>query len=535
MVVLWFRPVEHSGVAMPVPVSYPGVTVQELTSAVRTIAGVAASVTAFVGRTARGPVNTPVTIGSFEAFQQSFGGLWSGSRLGYSVNDFYRNGGSEAVIVRITHGDAAPAMIPLPGGPPTLVAASPGAWGNNLAAVVDYKVSAAVAAQWGLLPAELFNLSVRDSATGAIETHLNLTVKDSPRRIDQALAAESTLVQAVGPLASVPAANAAPAPGKTVWTDPNSHTPATPGSGEDGGGLAANDFIGPGPGAAKQGLYALDNIALFNLLCIPPYAGSGLTDVDPAVIGAAAAYCERRRAFLLVDPPGSWTTVAQAKAGVGSLGAVSANAAVFFPLILEPDPLNNDALGAFTPSGAIAGIIARTDAQRGVWKAPAGLEATLVGVAQPALNIGDVENGDLNALGVNCLRSFPTAGSVVWGARTLQGGDGSASQWKYIPIRRTALFIEASLYVGLQWVAFEPNAEPLWAQIRLSVDTFMQTLFRQGAFAGSTPQQAYSVKCDAETTTPTDQANGVVNVVVGFAPLAPAEFVVIQIQQLAGP
>ena len=420
-------------------------------------------------------------------------------------------------------------MMPLPGGPPTLVAASPGAWGNNLAAVVDYKVSAAVAAQWGLLPADLFNLSVRElrdrrdrDASQSYGQGQPAPHRPGPCRRVQ------TLVQAVGPLASVPAANAAPAPGKTVWTDPNSYTPATPGSGEDGGGLAANDFIGPGPGAAKQGLYALDNIALFNLLCIPPYAGSGLTGVDPEVIGAAAAYCERRRAFLLVDPPGSWTTVAQAKAGVGSLGAVSANAAVFFPLILEPDPLNNDALGAFTPSGAIAGIIARTDAQRGVWKAPAGLEATLVGVAQPALNIGDVENGDLNALGINCLRSFPTAGSVVWGARTLQGGDGSASQWKYIPIRRMALFIEASLYVGLQWVAFEPNAEPLWAQIRLSVDTFMQTLFRQGAFAGSTPQQAYSVKCDAETTTPTDQANGVVNVVVGFAPLAPAEFVVIQ-------
>jgi phage tail sheath protein FI len=201
---------------------------------------------------------------------------------------------------------------------------------------------------------------------------------------------------------------------------------------------------------------------------------------------------------------------------------------------MEADPLRNNAIGTFAPSGAVAGIFARTDSQRGVWKAPAGQEATLAGVPQLALNMTDLENGELNPLGINCLRTFPASGRVVWGSRTLQGDDRLASQWKYIPIRRLALFLEESLYRGTQWVVFEPNDEPLWAQIRLNVGAFMQTLFRQGAFQGTTPQQAYFVKCDSETTTPTDQNNGIVNIVVGFAPLKPAEFVIIQIQQMSG-
>jgi phage tail sheath protein FI len=140
----------------------------------------------------------------------------------------------------------------------------------------------------------------------------------------------------------------------------------------------------------------------------------------------------------------------------------------------------------------------------------------------------------LNPLGVNCLRSFPVNGRVVWGSRTLAGADQLASEWKYVPVRRTALFIEESLYRGTQWVVFEPNDEPLWAQIRMNVGAFMQNLFRQGAFQGSTPREAYFVKCDSETTTQNDIDNGIVNIIVGFAPLKPAEFVVIKLQQIAG-
>jgi hypothetical protein len=148
--------------------------------------------------------------------------------------------------------------------------------------------------------------------------------------------------------------------------------------------------------------------------------------------------------------------------------------------------------------------------------------------------LNDPENGAINQLGVNCLRNFPNTGPTVWGARTLKGADSLASEWKYLAVRRTALFLEESLYRGLQWVVFEPNDEPLWAQIRLNVGAFMQSLFRQGAFQGASPKDAYFVRCDGTTTTQTDINLGIVNILVGFAPLKPAEFVVIKLQQIAG-
>jgi phage tail sheath protein FI len=185
-------------------------------------------------------------------------------------------------------------------------------------------------------------------------------------------------------------------------------------------------------------------------------------------------------------------------------------------------------------SGTIAGVFARTDATRGVWKAPAGIEAALRNVPDLDYKLTNEQNGVLNPLGLNCLRNFDVYGNVCWGARTLEGADQQASQWKYVPVRRIALFIEESLFRGTQWVVFEPNDEPLWAQIRLNVGAFMHNLFRQGAFQGTTPREAYLVKCDSETTTQDDINRGIVNILVGFAPLKPAEFVIIRIQQLAG-
>jgi phage tail sheath protein FI len=181
----------------------------------------------------------------------------------------------------------------------------------------------------------------------------------------------------------------------------------------------------------------------------------------------------------------------------------------------------------------MAGIYARTDGTRGVWKAPAGTDAVIRG-ADLATVITDGDNGGLNPFGINALRNFPIFGSIVWGARTLDGADAKASEWKYVPVRRTALFIEESLFQALKWVVFEPNDEPLWAQIRLNVGAFMNDLFRQGAFQGSTPREAYFVKCDKDTTTQNDINKGIVNIAVGFAPLKPAEFVVIKLQQMAG-
>jgi phage tail sheath protein FI len=287
---------------------------------------------------------------------------------------------------------------------------------------------------------------------------------------------------------------------------------------------------------ASTGIYALDKVDLFNLLSIPDATRADLSGSQTqAIYSKAIAYCHQRRAFLLVDPPASIKSVSGAIDWISNtLGITDPNGAAFWPRVRLPDPLNNYGLRSFAPSGVVAGVYAATDGNRGVWKAPAGINATLNGVQSLTYPLTDEENGELNPLGLNCLRAFPVYGRVLWGARTLQGADGLASQWKYVPVRRLALFLEESLYRGLKWVVFEPNDVPLWASIRLNVESFLDTLFRKGAFQGTTPAQAYFVKCDSETTTQTDIDNGIVNILVGFAPLKPAEFVVIQLEQLTG-
>lgn len=311
--------------------------------------------------------------------------------------------------------------------------------------------------------------------------------------------------------------------------------------GADGGLPGTADLIGDP--AAFTGLYALQKVDLFNLLCIPDATRAnpgnpGALDgsVNPnAIYGAAIALCDSRRAFLLIDPPPNVATVAGAVDWKSSqLGIVDRNGAAFFPRLRLADPLNQYQLRTFAPCGVVAGVYASTDAARGVWKAPAGIQATLSGVQSMTYKLTDAENGVLNPLGLNCFRTFPVYGPVLWGARTLVGADAMTNQWKYVPVRRVALFLEESLYRGTKWVVFEPNDEPLWAAIRLNVGSFMQTLFLQGAFQGQTPAQAYFVKCDHETTTQADIDQGIVNILVGFAPLQPAEFVVIQIEQLTG-
>jgi phage tail sheath protein FI len=741
---------------MPVTLSYPGVYVEEIPSGVRSITGVATSITAFVGYTTSGPVNQPVEIFNFGDFQRNFGGLQLGSELGYAVQQFFQNGGSDAFVVRVAAG-AAQATLSLGGiGGHTVLsvaAASVGAWGNSVLVEVDYQTAN---------PDSLFNLTITSytlqngkQVVSATESYRNLsmnslssayapmavngdsqliTVADAGVSVTSggwslskdlttfpALTSQDTIISGLGDtvlpftlvLSSVPsdittlvtaignaitaaglsaklvashadgtghgttgnfllltsktagpnssvqilrvAANdvaaklglglvnggrereaasanrplpngtlsadlavavpSAPALAVTV-TDRSSntqlvHAPVTPAAttsltgmrdaiqaairgianspataqatvqlfgtflsilpsattpnasinlgvaeldafenvqeysvgtgatfnaqsaaspGSDGTPPGAADIIGDYN--AKTGIYALRNVDLFNLLAIP--RTTILSDTEAlATLSAAMSFCEERRAFLIVDPNpakdftniGDW---------VGTSLQSSRNAAVFFPRILAADPLQNFRTRPMPASGAIAGIFAQTDAQRGVWKAPAGIDAVLQGVQGLSDTVTDPENGVLNPLGINCLRTFAVYGSVVWGSRTLFGSDVRADEYKYVPVRRLALYLEETLYRGTQWVVFEPNDEPLWAQIRLNVGSFMQTLFRQGAFQGSTPTNAYFVKCDSETTTPADQNQGVVNILVGFAPLKPAEFVVIQLQQMAG-
>lgn len=285
-----------------------------------------------------------------------------------------------------------------------------------------------------------------------------------------------------------------------------------------------------GSRSEKTGLFALEDVDIFNILLLPNQS-------DAALLAQAIAYAEERRSFVIVDLPDKVATLEAASNWLGSGDALSLrhpNAAAFFPRVHMADPLRNNQLRSFANSGAVAGIFARTDASAGVWKAPAGTDATVRGSLGLDCLLTDQENGVLNPRGLNCLRTFPAYGTVVWGSRTLDGSDEAASEWKYIPVRRLALFIEESLSRGTQWVVFEPNDVPLWAQIRLNVGAFMHTLFRQGAFQGKTPKEAYLVKCDETTTTRDDINLGIVNIFVGFAPLKPAEFVIIKLQRLAG-
>jgi len=524
---------------MPVQKTYPGVYIEEVPSGVRTITGVATSITAFVGTALRGDLDKPVTITSFADFERLFGGLWVKSPMSYAIKDFYRNGGSKAVIVRIAR-SATKAIITLlteggsPPGPLVLEAASEGAWGDNLYVAVNHNTKDG--------DPTLFNLIVTEVVNGAIvntEKYLNLSMsEDNPRFITRVLDQSSLLIKVKGTVpAGRPVLTGSP-PGSPVGVDLNDSSAR----GSDGSDVTTAEY--KDDQLNKKGIWALDNEE-FNLLSIPPATRDG--DTDPSVYSEALTLCVNNRAMLLVDPPNAWgetpapaiaiTNVFDDTTGLDSLGLngdAARNAALFFPRVLEPDPKRDNQIATFVPSGIIAGVMARTDTARGVWKSPAGIDAALNGVTGLQINLSDDQNGQLNPFAVNCLRSFPVTGRVVWGSRTLRGADESADDYKYIAVRRTALFIEESLYRGTKWVVFEPNDEPLWAQIRLNVGAFMNNLFRQGAFQGVNPRDAYLVKCDRETTTQNDINQGVVNIHVGFAPLKPAEFVVIKIQQLAG-
>jgi phage tail sheath protein FI len=623
---------------MPATLSYPGVYIEEIPSGIHTITGVATSITAFIGRALSGPTDDAITINSYSDFERIFGGLWAESSLGPAVRDFYINGGSKAIIVRLFNptfadetarqgvlttakteadtaakavakaaADAAPANGATPqtvaqaaqdaangldkpsaaaksaakavakaaadaaakagaipssvataandavndavtagansAAPPIfalldvgglkLQAAYAGQWGNSLRARIDKDVSDSVATDLNLNKTDLFNLTVRDTKTGATEQLRNLTwIKTSSRFVTDILKNQSRLVRVVSEPGAAPTPNGPPAAGKDIFEDDTASTKVNQ-TATDGSQLDVGAFNATGKEGKKEGLYALEKADLFNLLCIPPYLVGG--DVDEQLMEDAITYCEKRRAFYLIDPPSAWKTKDDATKGIETdVGRPSKNAAIFFPRISRPNPLRSNQIEDYVPCGAVAGTFARTDTNRGVWKAPAGMEATLAGAPELSVLLTDNENGELNPKGVNCLRTRPAVGRVVWGSRTREGDDRLTSEWKYIPVRRTALFIEESLYRGTQWIVFEPNDEPLWAQIRLNVGAFMNSLFRQGAFQGTTPKDAYFVKCDKETTTQNDVDRGIVNIIVGFAPLKPAEFVVIKLQQKAG-
>jgi len=516
---------------MAIQPTWPGVYVEEVASGVRTITGVSTSITAFIGRAFWGQINEPVMVNNFGEYERKFGGLWQESTMSFAVKDFFMNGGTQAIIVRLING-ASKSTLEMPAGadPLNLIieTCDEGSWGNDITMVVDYNTKDIN------LPApdpKLFNLSVIGKQ-GQTENFLNISVDPaSPKYIPKVLEQRSNLIRIQK---NVNGSYETPG----IRPDANEYKTIDGTKAGDGDNLNIVQYTtGPDLETKKEGLFSLEKADIFNLLCIPPY--SPAVDIGSDLISSSVTYCIKRRAVLIVDPPSDWTNKEAAEnkftAAANSFPGISSNyAALYFPRLKQPNPLRDNLVEEFVPCGAVAGIIARTDSQRGVWKAPAGQDATLTGVPELSVSLTDNENGDLNQLGINCLRAFPVYGRLIWGARTLEGADRLASEWKYLPVRRTALFIEESLYRGLKWVVFEPNDEPLWAQIRLNVGAFMHNLFIQDAFQGQTPKDAYFVKCDKETTTQNDINLGIVNIWVGFAPLKPAEFVILHIQQMAG-
>ncbi len=491
---------------MPVTPTYPGVYIEEIPSGVRTLTGVATSITAFAGWASKGPIDKAQLVLNWADYQRIFGGLHKDSFLGYAVNQFFANGGSQAYIVRLASG--AKAAIASVDSKLDLTAKNPGVWGNG------YKVNIAKSQ----FDATRFSLTILDAVTSApVEKFVNLSMAaDDVRFAESVITGESELFNAK----KIGANNTIPADGTTAIS-----TPGTDGT------LLIPDTAGfetALDGVADSGINLLDRVDLFNILCVPG-------ETKPTKVATLQKFCRDRRAFLIVDcDPAAKLSSFPTGPNSAMTTNDSINSAFYFPWVNAPDPLMEGRIRAFPPSGMIAGIYARTDAQRGVWKAPAGTEASLSGISSLTINMTDAENGTLNPKAINALRSFPVYGSVVWGARTLAGNDERGSESKYIPVRRLTLFLEESLYRGTQWVVFEPNDEPLWSQIRLNVGAFMHDLFRQGAFQGVSPKDAYFVQCDSTTTTQSDINRGIVNILVGFAPLKPAEFVIIKIQQMAG-
>jgi Bacteriophage tail sheath protein len=526
---------------MPVALTYPGVYIEELSSGQHTITGVATSIAAFIGWAPQGPTTEAVMVQSFPEFQSIFGTFVPGVYLAYAVSQFFQNGGQQAYIVRLVGSTAAPASEPWPtGSGVTLYASNPGVWGNSLVVTLTTQPSPNQA-RFSLL-VQLANAS---GALTTLESYTNLSCSSTdPQYVVAVINADSSYLTFIPPgTTAAQTVTGTPPVGVTTINFTTAKT------GVDGdvlspGGITTPQEFETALNATTSGLSLLSQVPIFNLLCVPG-------ETDAATISALQSFCNTHRAFLIVDAPqnasiqnlattlaapyGTSTNSASTPPNTEALSASAAaasNSAYYFPWVLAPDPAFGGRAALFPPCGFVAGIYAATDASRGVWKAPAGIATTLSQVLGLQTSLTDLQNGQLNPLGINCLRQFRNTGNVVWGARTIAGADIMGSQWKYVPIRRLALFLESSLYDGTQWVVFEPNDEALWGQIRLNVGTFLQGLFLQGAFAGTTPQQAYFVKCDAENNPDSSVALGIVNILVGFAPLYPAEFVVIQIQQI---
>ena len=571
---------------MTITTTYPGVYIQELPSSYHAVTAAPTSVAVFVGyinpflpQNDPGAPNPnygiPVVCSSFSDYQTNFGGLfsspWQPDYLGQAVYQFFLNGGSTCYVVGLQAKFywelSASTYTSSKSTPPTVGTRQEGAVGPATLTVPEGSTPESFTFT-AIKPVGVFpstgsqaigipmTVSITPSATSddtadivisygnVVETYRQVYINDLETAINGVSQLVTVSFSPASSPPSSPPASAYPslsAANLTYTSDPYTYdAPPIPTS------SSQYTVINPGADTSFQDVFAanspLDKVPVFNILCLP-----GI--YDTTIIPLAVAFAERKRAFLILDPPpgspsatgaptSGWDadTLASALAAGNSpnpVPPVSINAAIYFPWLSTTDPVTGNPSSA-PPSGFVAGMFATEDVNRGVWKAPAGIETSLLGTTGvvPSGVMTNAQQGWLNNSGYNALRDFPGAGTVIYGARTT--AYETQEQWRYIPVRRTALFLEQSLYQSLTWAVFEPNAQPLWTSITQEVNAFMLSLFRQGAFAGTTPQTAFAVKCDSTTTTAQDIANGIVNVLVAFAPLEPAEFVVVQIAQLAG-
>jgi phage tail sheath protein FI len=436
----------------------------------------------------------------------------------------------------VSHDDARPASshtvrLLADGSAPALDVSSPVFLGGPLTITTKRDASSGFSLQvtlWGKMVESFDRLSMNPALGNYVERKIN----PSSSFIKVAVPPSSPLVtdyDKARPVDGDVSFPAQPAPGGLG---------ITAGAGLDGRTPDQGDMHFLGRGDLGTGLHAFDGVPDVNILAIP---GQG----NDLIISGGMAYCKNRAlqdAFFVADlglsspansrQPGSAPNVNDKNAArdfVRSLSTPNDYGAIYYPWVRASDPIGSgrNPTILLPPSGFIAGLYARIDNSRGVFKAPAGTETGLAGALGLSDDVHDADQDIMNPIGLNAIRRFPIYGIVSWGTRTLS----TDAAWRYIPVRRMAIFLRGSIYNGIQWAVFEPNDEPLWSSLRLNIRSFMQTQFRAGAFQGASPADAFFVKCDATTTTQSDIDLGIVNILVGFAPLKPAEFVVLKLSQ----
>jgi hypothetical protein len=491
----------------------PGIQVAEQPGPEHAIARASTAVTAFIGRSLRGPCHQPIVVTSFSDFQRTFGGLWQPSMLGYAIEQFFENGGRQAIVVRITNG-AQPKTLTLRAQRSTLTleALCPGTR-EYLRASVDYD-------SIGENEADRFNLVVQRIRTPGSEyiedqeIYRRLSVDPVNGRSYVPLAlAESRLVRMIG---EVPPER----PDRTLHPHGGliGYVASNP-DGDDGDVPTDYDIIGSA--TEYTGLHALRSVDTFNFLCIPPLARD--TDVGPSTLMVAARLCRERRAMLIVDPPAAWTTAGEALEAMRDWYFASPDALMYFPRVIAYDRLRGRH-ETFAPGGAVAGMLARLDEIWPVWSPAEGEDALLRAGYRPVCPVSEQERARLTQAGVNTLQTVRSSVRLGLSPRTLAGPGSESPDWKYLSARRLALFIVNSIERGTRWVLFEHNGPELWRRVRARVEEFFAGLEAGGAFLGSDPNEPYFVVCDERLNGEGPDSVGRVRLLIGFAAARPGEY-----------